>query len=96
MTQAPKGGSAMAPLKADQDQKIDNLSPATQPDASGALVEPEILERVDTNHPAVDDNPRKDMPADSNRIDFNDPTLEGPEAVKRNLADQGLSAGGKA
>jgi hypothetical protein len=53
----------------------DNLAPATEPEASGALQEPTIAERVDTEHPAVDDRPRKGLPETSNQIDFNDPTF---------------------
>ena len=67
----------------------DNLSPATKPDASGALQEPEIAQRIDTTHPAVDDEPRKSLPAESNQIDFNDPTIDGKVAVERALHEQG-------
>lgn len=64
----------------------DNLSPATDVAASGALIEPEIVERIDTAHPAVDDRPRAGQPRVSNQIDFNDPTLTDAEAVEQNLA----------
>lgn len=64
----------------------DQLSPATEMAASGAFIEPEIVAGVDTDHPAVDNAPRKDQPAISNRIDFNDPTVSEAEAVERNLA----------
>lgn len=64
----------------------DQLSPATDVAASGAFIEPEIVERVDTSHPAVDNAPRKDQPAVSNQIDFNDPTVSEAEAVEHNLA----------
>ncbi|HEY0328802.1 MAG TPA: hypothetical protein VGC77_06830 [Rhodopseudomonas sp.] len=67
---------------------IDKLTPATKPEASGALQEPEIAEGVDTGHPAVDANPRKGAKPDSNRIDFNDPTLSAHDAVVKNLEDQ--------
>jgi hypothetical protein len=69
----------------------DKLSPATTDDleASGALQEPTIKERIDTKHPAVDDEPRKGLPETSNRIDFNDPTITGAEAVEQNLKAQG-------
>lgn len=53
--------------------------------ASGAIIEPEIVERIDTTHPAVDDEPRKGVPEASNQIDFNDPTLSPEEAVLRHL-----------
>lgn len=64
----------------------DTLSPATEVAPSGAFIEPEIVSRIDTAHPAVDNEPRKDQPAISNRIDFNDPTVSEAEAVERNLA----------
>lgn len=54
--------------------KEDQLTPATDVAASGAMIEPEIVERIDTSHPAVDNAPRKGQPVLSNRIDFNDPT----------------------
>jgi hypothetical protein len=63
----------------------DNLSPATDVAPSGALIEPEIVERIDTSHPAVDDRPRAGQPRVANQIDFNDPTLDDAEAVQRNL-----------
>lgn len=68
----------------------DKLSPATSDDieASGAMVEPTIKDRIDTKHPAVDDEPRKGVPATSNQIDFNDPTITGAEAVEQNLKAQ--------
>lgn len=40
---------------------------------------------VDTAHPAVDADPRAGATADQNRIDFNDPTLSGAEAVAKSL-----------
>lgn len=68
--------------------KPDDLSPATEVAASGALIEPEIVERVDTDHPAVDNAPRKGQPAVSNQIDFNDPSKSDAEAVVDNLKAQ--------
>ncbi len=65
--------------------KADDLKPATEVAASGAIIEPEIVERIDTTHPAVDDEPRKGVPEASNQIDFNDPTLSPEEAVLRHL-----------
>ena len=67
----------------------DKLSPATETAASGALVEPEIAKESVPDHPAVDANPRKGVPAESNQIDFNDPTKDQAEAVQENLAAQG-------
>lgn len=69
--------------------KPDVLTPATEVAASGALIEPTIIERIDTAHPAVDNEPRKRQPVIANRIDFNDPTLSDQEAVERNLDKQG-------
>lgn len=63
----------------------DNLTPATSVAASGAFIEPEIVERIDVDHPAVDNNPRRGQPAIANQIDFNDPHLDNADAVERNL-----------
>ena len=66
----------------------DTIAPATKMEASGAFIEPEIVERIDVDHPAVDNNPRKGQPKIANQIDFNDPTLDSAEAVEKNLAEQ--------
>jgi hypothetical protein len=66
----------------------DNLTPATSVAASGAFIEPEIVDRIDVDHPAVDNNPRKGQPKLANQIDFNDPHIDSAEAVKRNLEAQ--------
>jgi hypothetical protein len=66
----------------------DTLTPATKVEASGAFIEPEIVERIDVDHPAVDNNPRKGQPAVANQIDFNDPHLGVEEAVEKNLGNQ--------
>ncbi|WP_416463195.1 hypothetical protein [Sphingomonas sp. VDB2] len=67
--------------------KVDDLAPATDVAASGALIEPTIVERIDTAHPAVDNEPRKGATIASNQIDFNTPsgltTLE--DEVVKNL-----------
>ena len=65
----------------------DDLTPATEVQPSGAMIEPTIVERIDTSHPAVDNEPRKGQPKVANQIDFNDPGLSEAEAVERNLAD---------
>ena len=65
--------------------KPDDMAPATQTAASGALIEPEIVERIDTAHPAVDDRPRAGQPVASNLITFNDPTVPGSVQAARNL-----------
>lgn len=59
---------------------------ATEINPSGAPQQ--IVPDVDLSHPAVDADPRKNTTADQNRIDFNDPTISGSEAVERNLAEQ--------
>lgn len=65
-----------------------SLKPATKTEASGALIEPDLAAQSVPNHPAVDANPREGVPAESNQIDFNDPTLSDEEAVKKNLQAQ--------
>jgi hypothetical protein len=57
--------------------------PATEIDTSGAPQQ--IVDDVDMNHPAVDSDPRAGTTADQNRIDFNDPTIDGHEAVEAAL-----------
>ncbi len=66
----------------------DNISAATKMEASGAFIEPEIVDRIDVGHPAVDNHPRKGQPKIANQIDFNDPTLDSAAAVEQNLKNQ--------
>lgn len=66
----------------------DKLTPAKKTAASGAIIEKEIAEGSVPDHPAVDRNPRSGVPAESNQIDFNDPTKSQKEAVEENLAAQ--------
>jgi hypothetical protein len=61
--------------------------PATEAEASGAIIEPSVAKLVD--HPAVDNNPREGTTEEMNRIDFNDPTKPQEEAVADNLKDAG-------
>lgn len=68
--------------------EAEKLAPAKDFAASGAVIEPAIVDRVDMNHPAVDNNPRERSTADMNRIEFNDPTITQEEAVAKNLRDQ--------
>lgn len=65
-------------LKADA-----NVKPATEFEASGAPHQ--IVPDVDPSHPAVDNDPRAGTSVEQNKIDFNDPTLSGAEAVAKNL-----------
>jgi len=64
-------------------KKAETVPPATEVDTSGAPQQ--IVPDVDMAHPAVDNDPRAGTTADQNRIDFNDPTISGQEAVERNL-----------
>lgn len=69
------------------DPKADaKVEPATEFEASGAPHQ--IVDDVDPSHPAVDNNPRAGTTVEQNKIDFNDPTLSGAEAVAKNLAEQ--------
>lgn len=67
-------------------QKPANIPAATEINTSGAPQQ--VVPGVDMSHPAVDSNPRAGTTIDQNRIDFNDPTISGAEAVARNLAAQ--------
>lgn len=60
--------------------------PATKFSPAGAPIQ--SSSEVDPNHPAVDADPRAGTSGDQNRIDFNDPTKSGSEAVAANLAAQ--------
>lgn len=62
------------------------VAAATKIDPSGAPVQ--VVPDVDLSHPAVDADPRANTTELQNRIDFNDPTLTGQEAVEKNLEDQ--------
>lgn len=65
------------------------IAPATEFEASGAVIEPAVVEEVDMKHPAVDDNPRAGTSVEQNQIDFNDPTKTQEEAVVDNLKSSG-------
>lgn len=62
------------------------IAPATTFSTSGAPVQ--IVPDVDPSHPAVDNDPRAGTTEHMNRIDFNDPTVSGTQAVEQNLKDQ--------
>lgn len=70
-----------------------NIPAATEFDPSGAPIQ--IVSDVDPGHPAVDDNPRKGTSIDQNRIDFNDPTISGQEAVEKALGYESAEAPAK-
>jgi len=71
---------------ADRGSEKANIAPATTFSPSGA---PHQTAGIDIEHPAVDNDPRKDTTLDQNRIDFNDPSLSEEEAVVENLKKQG-------
>ncbi|TWF53258.1 hypothetical protein [Neorhizobium alkalisoli] len=70
-------------ITADTGSQMADIAPATEIDTSGAVQQ--IVPDVDLSHPAVDADPRRNTTADQNRIDFNDPTMSGQEAVERSL-----------
>lgn len=70
----------------DASNKPADIPAATSIDTSGAPQQ--IVPDVDLSHPAVDADPRAGTTVEQNKIDFNDPTLPGAEAVEKNLADQ--------
>ena len=67
-------------------KKTETVKPAENIDTAGAPQQ--IVPDVDMGHPAVDDNPRKGTSEEQNKIDFNDPTISGSEAVEKNLKEQ--------
>lgn len=87
-----KKQAAAKPAKPTKPTKPDELAPATGFAASGAVIEEEIVERVDMSHPSVDANPRANSTGDMNRIDFNNPSglVNQEESVIENLEEAGL------
>lgn len=78
-----------------QDQPKDpaNIPAATEVSTSGAPQQ--VVPDVDMSHPAVDNNPRANTTVDQNRIDFNDPTIPGHDAVANALNEQGVPTKGR-
>lgn len=68
-------------------QEPADIAPAEEFDPSGA---PMQTTDFPLDHPALDANPRAGTSSVDNRIDFNDPTLDGRAAVERAL---GFSTG---
>lgn len=64
-------------------RNANGAAPATEIDTSGAPQQ--IVDDVDMSHPAVDNDPRAGTTAEQNRIDFNDPTISGADAVAKSL-----------
>ena len=79
---------AVTKKSADADTKDANVAAATSVNTSGAAQQ--IVGDVDLSHPAVDANPRANTTELQNKIDFNDPTVSGHEAVAKALNDQGV------
>ncbi|MDV2987019.1 UNVERIFIED_CONTAM: hypothetical protein Q9R58_22170 [Methylobacteriaceae bacterium AG10] len=69
-------------------QKPADIPAATEIDTSGAPQQ--VVPDVDMSHPAVDSDPRAGTTVDQNRIDFNDPTIPGHDAVAKALNEQGV------
>ncbi|MBA9071719.1 hypothetical protein FHR71_005505 [Methylobacterium sp. RAS18] len=69
-------------------QKPANIPAATEINTSGAPQQ--VVPGVDMSHPAVDSDPRAGTTVDQNRIDFNDPTIPGHDAVANALNEQGV------
>ena len=67
---------------------VTNPAPATEVEASGAVVEQEIKDAIPLDHPAVDDNPRAGTSAIQNGGDYNDPRPLHPSDPE--FAGQGL------
>ncbi len=63
-----------------------DLAAADDFSPSGA---PRQVTEIDVSHPAVDNDPRAGTTVNQNRIDFNDPTISGREAVEQALKTQG-------
>lgn len=73
-------------------QKSANIPAAESINTSGAPQQ--IVPGVDMSHPAVDSDPRAGTTVDQNRIDFNDPTIPGHDAVAQALNEQGVPTQG--
>ncbi len=74
---------AKTPTAKPDGSKAANIPAASEFAPSGAPVQ--SVPNVDPSHIAVDADPRKGTSETQNRIDFNDPTLSGQEAVAKNL-----------
>lgn len=74
-----------AAAAADTKTEAAEIAAASEFSPSGA---PRQVTEIDVAHPAVDNDPRSGTTVDQNRIDFNDPSIEGREAVERALKSQ--------
>jgi hypothetical protein len=84
-TATPKTVSTVAdtPSVTGSEDKAANIPAATDFSPSRAPIQ--TVPDVDPSHVAVDADPRKGTSETQNRIDFNDPTISGQEAVANNL-----------
>ncbi|ADH87353.1 neurotactin [Ancylobacter novellus DSM 506] len=83
-----KAGTARTvPVTVAAPQQAATIPAATSFAPSGAPEQ--TVPDVDPKHAAIDDNPRANTSVEQNRIDFNDPTLSGSEAVANNLKGEG-------
>ncbi|HEY1605615.1 MAG TPA: hypothetical protein VGF77_08440 [Allosphingosinicella sp.] len=80
-------GAAVVPGAAIDTSGPAKVKPAKDFSPSGAPNQ--VVDDVDPDHPAVDNNPRAGTTVNQNRIDFNDPNEDGPHAVARQLEEQG-------
>lgn len=79
-TEEAKKAAEAETEKAEHENRLPESTPVTNPapgktmdPASGAFVEPAIIEGIPADHPAVENNPRKATSAVQNGQDFNDP-----------------------
>lgn len=78
--------------RAAQEPASISAAPASNIEASGAIMEKSAKTGVDVSHPAVDNNPRADTTVRQNQIDFNDPSMTSQEAVAANLGNSAESS----
>lgn len=60
------------------------VKPAADFEQSGAPIQPGGF---DSDHPAIDNDPRAGTSVEQNQIDLNDPVLTGAQAVERAMGD---------
>ena len=70
------------------DAPADPAPAAALTEASGAVIEPEVLSAVALDHASADANPREGTTAAQNQIDWNDPKRIAPD--DDGFAGQGL------
>lgn len=78
--------AATEAAKTDMLSENASIAPAKTFSTSGAPVQ--IVPDVNPGHPAIDNDPRAGTTVLQNKIDMNDPTITGSEAVEQNLKAQ--------